>query len=61
VQTIKILEEISGKKIKRSNSTKRFGDSATLVSSIDKINREFEWLPQYKIMESMTSDWNSTF
>jgi UDP-glucose 4-epimerase len=61
IDVIKILEEISGKKIKHSNSTKRVGDSATLVSSINKIKREFEWLPQYKIMESITSDWNSTF
>lgn len=61
IDVIKILEEISGKAVKRSNSTKRAGDSATLVSSINKIKQELEWLPQFNITETITSDWNSTF
>ena len=46
-EVLKTAENVTGKKIKSYEATRRPGDPARLVASSDRIQRELGWIPKY--------------
>ena len=51
LEVIKMVEEVTGKKVSYEFGPKRPGDPAKLVAASDKIKRELGWNPKYPLKE----------
>ena len=52
-EVLKAAENVTGKKIKSYEATRRPGDPARLVASSDKIQRELGWVPKYPALTTI--------
>jgi UDP-glucose-4-epimerase GalE len=52
-EVIRMVEEVSGKKVPVKETTRRPGDPAALVAAAAKIHRELGWEPRYKDLRSI--------
>ena len=60
---LKAAENVTGRKIKSHEVTRRPGDPARLVASSDKIQRELGWIPKYPALTTIIQtawEWHRT-
>ncbi|MFH0942641.1 MAG: UDP-glucose 4-epimerase GalE [Candidatus Beckwithbacteria bacterium] len=63
-EVIKMVEKVSGKKLKIKISPRRPGDANELVADATKIQKELGWKPQYSDLETIVKtawQWHSTY
>lgn len=54
-EVIQTVEKVSGKKVPVQVAARRLGDSAILVASSKKFQREFSWKPKHQSLETIVS------
>ena len=59
MEVIKVVEQITGKKVNYEFTDRRFGDPASLVASSNKIIKELGWSQKYNSLEKIVeTSWN---
>ena len=59
LEVIKMIEKVSGKKVKLKIGPRRPGDANELVADPAKINQELHWQPKYSDLETIVATaWN---
>lgn len=62
LEVIKMVEKVSGKKVKVKIEPKRTGDANELVADSNKLKKEFKWQPKYSDLETIVKtawQWHS--
>jgi UDP-glucose 4-epimerase len=58
-EVIRVVEKVTGRRIKTKQSPRRPGDLPVLVASAEKIKKELNWQPQYpKLEEIISTAWH---
>jgi UDP-glucose-4-epimerase GalE len=58
-EVVRVVEEVSGKKVPVKESPRRPGDPPALVAAADKARRELGWLPRYaELRPVIETAWN---
>ena len=63
-EVIRMVEKVTGKKLKVKVSKRRLGDAAELVADPTKIKKELGWQPQYPDLETIVKTawrWQKTY
>ena len=59
MEVIKVVEQITGQKVKYEFAERRFGDTASLIASSNKIIKELGWKQEYNSLEKIVeTSWN---
>jgi len=63
LEVIEMVEKVSGRKIKKVNSSRREGDPAILIASSRLAKKELGWIPKYGSLEEIVKsawEWHKT-
>lgn len=54
---IQLVEKVTGKRLRKSTQEARVGETVRIVLDIQRISREFKWLPRTSLLQGIRKTW----